>query len=173
MAAEMVEESFKPACVVCVGMSAEELAAVMRAFTRPAVVVLATDVASAHAFLDGRGWDALPRPPTHTVHERGPLVVDEQARTATWYGGPLELSAHEFDLLTVLVSDAGRAWTFAELSERVWRSPYLGDAEVVISAVKRLRRRLAVDAAGLRIDAVRGVGFRLSIAEAVTAIRPL
>lgn len=173
MAAEIAEESVRPACVVCVGTSVEELAAMMRAFERPTVVLLAPDLATAHAFLDGRGRDAPPRSPTHTVHRRGPLFVDEEARVVTWHGRQVELSAHEFDLLTVLVSDPGRAWTFAELSERVWRGPYLGDAEVVISAVKRLRRRLATVAHGLRIEAVRGIGFRLTLADAVIPMHPV
>lgn len=89
------------------------------------------------------------------------LRVDSAQRMVTWHGSPIELSAREFDLVAALARRPGHVWTFADLIETVWRRPYVGDAEAVVSAVKRLRRRIARVTTEIRIDSVRGVGFRL------------
>lgn len=91
------------------------------------------------------------------------LRVDSSRRQVTWRGTPIRLSAREFDLLAALARQPGHVWTFAELTELVWGRPYVGDTEAVVSAVKRLRRRVARVTADVRIDSVRGVGFRLAV----------
>jgi DNA-binding response OmpR family regulator len=94
--------------------------------------------------------------------EASRLQVDRAGREISWCGRSLPLSAREFDLLALLAADTGRVWTFAALTEQVWRRPYLGDDESVVSAVKRLRRRLSTVTADLRIASVRGIGYRLA-----------
>ena len=59
---------------------------------------------------------------------------------------------------------------FADLTRRVWDRTYLGDADAVISAVKRLRRRLAAVAPQVHVESVRGVGFRLRVADALEPV---
>lgn len=54
-------------------------------------------------------------------------------------------------------------WTFQEITATVWKMPFLGDADMVLSAVKRLRRRVLVVTTELRILSVRGIGFRLTL----------
>jgi DNA-binding response OmpR family regulator len=68
----------------------------------------------------------------------------------------------EFDLLATLALEAGRVWSFAELTARVWQLPYLGDSDQVTSAVKRLRKRLA-PVRDVEVASVRGVGYRLRV----------
>jgi hypothetical protein len=93
---------------------------------------------------------------------RGPLEVDLAAREVTARGDRIHLSMREFDLLAALASDVDRVWSFAELTHHVWRTGYLGDPDPVISAVKRLRKRL-VTVPDLEIASVRGVGYRLLV----------
>jgi DNA-binding response OmpR family regulator len=68
----------------------------------------------------------------------------------------------EFDLLATLALEAGRVWSFAELTARVWQLPYLGDSDQVTSAVKRLRKRLA-PVPDVEVASVCGVGYRLRV----------
>jgi DNA-binding response OmpR family regulator len=81
----------------------------------------------------------------------------------------VECSAREFDLLCLLAGDMEKVWTFAELTEKVWKTSYLGDADMLVSAVKRLRRRLAAVGDGIQVVSVRGVGFRLVAREVPAA----
>ncbi|MFI2487110.1 winged helix-turn-helix domain-containing protein [Promicromonospora kroppenstedtii] len=101
-------------------------------------------------------------PPTLDPLVAGPLLVDLAGREVTALGRRVYLSAREFDLLATLALEAGRVWSFAELTARVWRLPYLGDSDPVTSAVKRLRKRLA-PVRDVEVASVRGVGYRLKI----------
>lgn len=101
-------------------------------------------------------------PPTPDPLVAGPLFVDLAGREVTALGRRVYLSAREFDLLATLALEAGRVWSFAELTARVWRLPYLGDSDPVTSAVKRLRKRLA-PVRDVEVASVRGVGYRLRV----------
>lgn len=151
--------------VVCVGLDPEEAVAVLRIVGRGTSVVLAPDAAHAVRLL-GRGEAAAPAPAAPTarkVHRVGDLEVDGDARQVTCRERPVPVSAREFDLLTVLAGQPGRVHGFGELTERVWSRDYLGDDDSVASAVKRLRRRLAGVTDTVRVESVRGIGYRLVV----------
>ncbi|MGW2092571.1 winged helix-turn-helix domain-containing protein [Promicromonospora sukumoe] len=101
-------------------------------------------------------------PPALDPLVAGPLLVDLAGREVTALGRRVYLSAREFDLLATLALEAGRVWSFAELTARVWQLPYLGDSDPVTSAVKRLRKRLA-PVRDVEVASVRGVGYRLKV----------
>lgn len=101
-------------------------------------------------------------PPSREPLLAGPLRVDLAGREVVARGRRIYLSAREFDLLATLALEAGRVWSFGELTARVWRLPYLGDSDPVTSAVKRLRKRLA-PVRDVEIASVRGVGYRLKV----------
>lgn len=103
----------------------------------------------------------LPAPPRRPLTV-GPLLLDLAGREVTALGRRVYLSAREFDLLVTLALEAGRVWSFAELTARVWQLPYLGDSDPVTSAVKRLRKRLA-PVRDVEVASVRGVGYRLRV----------
>jgi DNA-binding response OmpR family regulator len=160
--------------VLCVGTTAEEIAAITRATGGRLAVLYLPDGDSLHTAL-AAATPGLPvatatiaavEPiPSHRVVEFGKLRLDADLREATWRGSVVALSAREFDLLFALTRDPGRVWTFAELTTHVWERPYLGDIEAVVSAVKRLRRQLRVAAPGVLVESVRGVGYRLVVTD--------
>jgi DNA-binding response OmpR family regulator len=165
--------------VLCVGTSAEEVAAITRATGGRLAVLYLPDNDSLRSALvspsDRAGvgvMSGIPieEPiPTHRVVEFGKLRLDADLREATWRGSQVALSAREFDLLFALTRDPGRVWTFAELTTHVWERPYLGDIEAVVSAVKRLRRQLRAAAPGVLVESVRGVGYRLVVTDSLDA----
>ena len=89
------------------------------------------------------------------------------AHTASLDGSQLELTQLEFDLLHMLLLNAGHVLTRERLLEQVWGYDYAGDTRAVDSAVKRLRAKLRAASKNSepaevdRIEAVRGVGYRL------------
>ena len=102
---------------------------------------------------------AAPPPAAETVVHGG-LRIDLAGRGVTVDGAPIELTKREFDLLSLLATNPGRAFSRAYLVERVWSDE--GDVfdRAVDSHIVRLRRKLG--AAGNRIVTVWGVGYRFS-----------
>ena len=90
----------------------------------------------------------------------GPLVVDAGSRVATLDGSPMHLTRKEFELLTVLVSNPGRAFSREFLVERIWGTDFDGFDRAVDTHVTRLRKKLGV--LGDRIVTVWGVGYRFT-----------
>ncbi len=87
--------------------------------------------------------------------------LDADSRRA-WVGEEeLQLSAKEFDLLRVLVREAGRVVTREQLMREVWDTTWWGTTKTLDMHVSWLRRKLGDEAAKPRfITTVRGVGFR-------------
>jgi two-component system response regulator MtrA len=158
--------------VLCVGTSTEQFSAVAEATGGQVMMLYLPDAESVRRLLAGEAAEqAVPAIheqgdlPAHRVVECGKLRIDADLREATWQGEAIPLSAREFDLLFALAFDSGRVWTFAELTTRVWNRAYLGDTDAVVSAVKRLRRQVRDVTASVAIESVRGVGYRLVVAE--------
>jgi DNA-binding response OmpR family regulator len=93
--------------------------------------------------------------------------VDEAARRA-WLGEvELELTPKEFDLLALLLRQAGSVVTRERIMEEVWDEHWFGSTKTLDMHVSWLRRKLGDDPARPRfISTVRGVGFRFETAPA-------
>ncbi len=103
-------------------------------------------------------------PPRPGLLRDGDLVADTGRRSAELAGRPLGLTAREFELLAFLLRNPGRAWSRAELLDRVWGWRF-GDQSTVTVHVRRLREKIEVDpAAPARLVTVWGVGYRYEAA---------
>ncbi len=92
----------------------------------------------------------------------GALRVDAGRHEVWWSETQLEVTALEFNLLSVLASHAGQVLSREQLLEQVWGYDYYGDLRVVDAAVKRLRAKLReADPKAEPIITVRGVGYKL------------
>ncbi|MBQ0987186.1 response regulator transcription factor [Streptomyces sp. F63] len=87
--------------------------------------------------------------------------IDVESHRA-WMGEEeLQLTAKEFDLLRVLVRDAGRVVTRDQLMREVWDTTWWSSTKTLDMHISWLRKKLGDDAANPRyIATVRGVGFR-------------
>lgn len=89
------------------------------------------------------------------------VSLDVAARRAHVDGEELNLSAKEYDLLTVLVREAGSVVTRDDLMREVWGAEWWGSTKTLDMHISWLRRKLGDDATSpRRITTVRGVGFR-------------
>lgn len=89
------------------------------------------------------------------------VQLDVSARRAYVDGEELALSAKEYDLLTVLVREAGSVVTRDDLMREVWGAEWWGSTKTLDMHISWLRRKLGDDATNpRRITTVRGVGFR-------------
>lgn len=89
------------------------------------------------------------------------LVVDMERRQASVDGRSINLTFTEFELLSILARNPGRAFTRDELLVRVWGQDFYGDARTVDVHIRHLREKLMEDPGAPRfIETVRGVGYR-------------
>jgi DNA-binding response OmpR family regulator len=108
---------------------------------------------------DGAAGAAVTTPvPAPIVH--GELRVDMAGRTVTVAGEDVELTRREFDLLALLATNPGRAFSRPFLLERLWGDDVEVFDRTVDSHVVRLRKKLGP--AGGRIATVWGVGYRFA-----------
>jgi DNA-binding response OmpR family regulator len=93
--------------------------------------------------------------------QAGDVRVDYRARRA-WRGhDELDLSPKEYDLLALLVREAGRVVTRERIMAEVWDENWFGSTKTLDMHVSWLRRKLGDDAADPRhVVTVRGVGLR-------------
>jgi DNA-binding response OmpR family regulator len=100
--------------------------------------------------------------PTRQLLRAGALRVDVTARRA-WIGDTeIELTAREFDLLRVLVTDPDRVFTRSELLKTVWGLGDWARTRTLDSHAARLRQRLNSAGGGAWVRNVWGVGYRLT-----------
>jgi DNA-binding response OmpR family regulator len=89
----------------------------------------------------------------------GVVVVDRAARRAWWRGEEVSLRPKEFDLLTLLVAEAGRVVTRERIMREVWDTDWLGSTKTLDTHVLALRNKLEAEA----ITTLRGVGYRFEV----------
>jgi two-component system response regulator RegX3 len=96
------------------------------------------------------------------VLEAGPVRMDVERHVVVVAGEPVALPLKEFDLLELLLRNAGRVLTRGQLIDRVWGSDYVGDTKTLDVHVKRLRAKIEPDPANPEyLLTVRGLGYKL------------
>ncbi len=104
------------------------------------------------------------------VLEVGDVRLDAARHEVYVRGVPVALPLKEFELLELLMENAGRVLTRDVLIDRIWGPNYFGDTKTLDVHVKRLRSKIEVDPANpSRIVTVRGVGYRFERAPAPVA----
>jgi len=102
------------------------------------------------------GEDLLP-----LVVESGPVRMDVDRHVVTVRGTQIPMPLKEFDLLELLVRNAGRVLTRGQLIDRIWGSDYVGDTKTLDVHVKRLRAKIEEDPANpAHLVTVRGLGYK-------------
>ena len=99
--------------------------------------------------------------PTPTL---GPLVVDRRTRRAFVDDRLVTLTPKEFDLLALLADDPGAVYGRQRILDEVWDPHWYGPTKTLDVHIASLRRKLGRPEL---IETVRGVGYRLGVAEAL------
>jgi two-component system response regulator MprA len=87
------------------------------------------------------------------------LRLDLAGRRATRAGTEIELSKTEFDLLELLVRNAGVVLDHSTIYERIWHYDFGPDSKNLAVYIGYLRRKTELDGADRLIHTVRGVGY--------------
>jgi two-component system response regulator RegX3 len=101
-------------------------------------------------------------PEAGSALEVGPIRMDVERHLVTVGGEPVSLPLKEFELLELLLRNAGRVLTRGQLIDRVWGSDYVGDTKTLDVHVKRLRSKIEADPGQpVHLVTVRGLGYKL------------
>lgn len=93
----------------------------------------------------------------------GGLRLDFSSYQAWLHDEPIALTPKEYELLKLLVTNPGRAFTRDELLERIWGYEYYGDTRTVDVHIRHLRAKLKDDEnISKAIETVRGIGYRFA-----------
>ncbi|MGZ4594410.1 MAG: response regulator [Actinomycetes bacterium] len=93
--------------------------------------------------------------------EAGPVRLDVDRHVVSVSGQQVSMPLKEFELLEILLRNAGRVLTRGQLIDRVWGSDYVGDTKTLDVHVKRLRAKVEPDpGAPQHIVTVRGLGYK-------------
>ena len=91
----------------------------------------------------------------------GPVRMDIERHVVTVDGAAVQLPLKEFELLELLLRNAGRVLTRGQLIDRVWGADYVGDTKTLDVHVKRLRSKLEKDPSNPQhLVTVRGLGYK-------------
>ena len=95
------------------------------------------------------------------IVEAGPVRMDVDRHIVAVAGRQISLPLKEFELLELLLRNAGRVLTRGQLIDRIWGADYVGDTKTLDVHVKRLRAKIEADPAAPRhIVTVRGLGYK-------------
>ena len=101
-------------------------------------------------------------------NRRGPIKIghirlDPASRTCSKNGNPIELAAREFDLLHLLMANAGDVMRREQIMDEVWDPHWFGPTKTLDVHISWLRKKLEDDPSSPRyITTIRGVGFRFA-----------
>lgn len=156
--------------MICVALRKDEVDAVRATLTDTVNSIVVANGMELRSLLASVRTPASPAPsderlpPAAITRLSDGIDIDPVARELRVSDTHYQLSVREFDLLSLLGSRPGDVFSFEEILKSIWGLDYYGDAEAVTTTVKRLRRRLRSDDR-IRISSIRGVGYRLDVAD--------
>lgn len=108
-----------------------------------------------------RRREPLPKPERSDALAVGPVRLDASRHTVSVRGEAIRLRLKEFELLALLLRNAGRVLTRGQLIDRVWGTDYVGDTKTLDVHIKRLRDKLELDPSEPHhVVTVRGLGYK-------------
>lgn len=97
-----------------------------------------------------------------TVYACGDLVLDRESVTVTAGGTPVQVTAREFEILSLLMAHPKKVYTREQLYEQVWGGEFFGDDNTVNVHISNLRAKLAKASDAEYIKTVWGIGFKMN-----------
>ncbi len=89
--------------------------------------------------------------------------MDVERHTVSVDGEVVPFPLKEFELLELLLRNAGRVLTRGQLIDRVWGTDYVGDTKTLDVHVKRIRSKIEPEPASPRyLLTVRGLGYKIA-----------
>jgi len=120
-------------------------------------------VSRVRAHLRRRRLDSNALPQEHNRLEFPGLSVDLFGRQVLADGEPVELTAKEFDVLSLLASHPGRVYSREQIMRHLWNGEFFGEARAADVHVQHIRKKIEPDPTNPRyVQTVRGAGYKFA-----------
>jgi len=97
--------------------------------------------------------------------EVGDVIIDPASHVVTVRGDVVTMPLREFELLELLMENAGRVLTRDVLIDRIWGLDYVGDTKTLDVHIKRIRSKIEIEPKKpTRIVTIRGLGYKYAVA---------
>lgn len=91
------------------------------------------------------------------------LVIDPRCRIAKSGGKTINLTNYEFEILYLLARHPGQVFSKEQIDNQVWREPYYGAEDNVMSLIRRIRKKIEPDPSKpIYILTVWGIGYKFN-----------
>ena len=98
----------------------------------------------------------------HLLNFKG-LMIDEVQRVIIRENQEIDLTYTEFEILLLLAQNAGIVFSKEQIYDGVWKEPYFGDYNIVMSHIRNIRKKIEDDPSKpMYIQTVWGVGYRFN-----------
>ena len=92
----------------------------------------------------------------------GSIAVDDEAKTVSVDGEPVNLTPIEYNILLLLARHPGRVYSSAQIYEQVWNETAFGSEGAVAVHIRHLREKLEIDPSNPRyLKVVWGLGYKM------------
>lgn len=93
----------------------------------------------------------------------GELEIDVYKRIVTKCNKEISLTYTEFEILQLLAENAGRVFSKEQIYNSIWKEPYLGDYNIVMSHIRNIREKIEDSPSKpIYIQTVWGIGYRFN-----------
>lgn len=91
------------------------------------------------------------------------LYIDKRKRIVVRKKNEIDLTYTEFEILLLLAQNAGIVFSKEQIYDRVWKEPYFGDYNIVMSHIRNIREKIEDNPSKpIYIQTVWGVGYKLN-----------
>ena len=91
------------------------------------------------------------------------LYIDKRKRIVVRKKNEIDLTYTEFEILLLLAQNAGIVFSKEQIYDRVWKEPYYGDYNIVMSHIRNIREKIENNPSKpVYIQTVWGVGYRFN-----------
>ena len=126
-------------------------------------------VSRVRAHLRRRRLDSKVPPQEQNTLEFQGLRVDLFGRQVFADGAPVELTAKEFDVLSLLASHPGRVYGREQIMRHLWNREFFGEARAADVHIQHIRKKIEPDPKNPRyVQTVRGAGYKFATAGAAS-----
>src|SRR5215212_6474822 len=120
-------------------------------------------VSRVRAHLRRRRLDSKAAPQEHSRLEFPGLQVDLSGREVLADGEPVELTAKEFDVLSLLASHPGRVYSREQIMRHLWNGEFFGEARAADVHIQHIRKKIEREPKNPRyVQTVRGAGYKFA-----------
>ena len=101
----------------------------------------------------------------NTYLEYDGLTIDTKCRAVERRGEQVELTHYEFEILYLLAKHPGQVFSKEQIYNQVWKEPYYGAEDNVMSLIRRIRRKIEPEPSKpVYILTVWGIGYKFNSA---------